>query len=450
MIRPNSYDHLRGTLTGISDRMLDAHLKLYQGYVETLNAIQSAYPMTDWGQAAAGAPAPLAAVPILGVPVASLDLRAVGPLADALAVVRREFDAKGFPPEAWPAFYLGDEDFWTTDKGTSINVPWYLANPLLWRLSNQATSTRYSFEQALRCLRHELGHAIFFAYELGSTPPWQEMFGNSNDPYKDSYNYNPMSQEHVHYLTGVTAHYPQKHPEEDWAEAFARWLDADGDWRAEFATWPFALKKLEYIETVFKPLFQQVKPTNAYRGRPTPYKSLKGTVADRLGIPRLVQPFTGQGWSEHSELLRREPYYMNAVALHELYFENLGGPGTNLTPLVFDQASIGWGSWDSYMLDFRAMMGSTGGWALTVWDTRNGCLKNILVEQHHIGVAANCPVVLAVDCWEHAYAMDYGIRKDLYIGAALKNINWDVVEGRLARAIGGSVALVPVAPSARA
>jgi hypothetical protein len=89
-------------------------------------------------------------------------------------------------------------------------------------------------------------------------------------------------------------------------------------------------------------------------------------------------------------------------------------------------------------------MGSTGGWALTVWDTRNNCLKNVLVEQHHIGVAANCPIILAVDCWEHAYAMDYGIRKDLYVGAIFKNIDWAVVESRLMRAIGGGAALTPV------
>ena len=28
-----------------------------------------------------------------------------------------------------PAYYLGEDDFWTADRAVSVNIPWYLANP---------------------------------------------------------------------------------------------------------------------------------------------------------------------------------------------------------------------------------------------------------------------------------------------------------------------------------
>ena len=42
------------------------------------------------------------------------------------------------------------------------------------------------------------------------------------------YNPNPWSRDYVRYLhrTGMY-HYAQKHPDEDWAETFAVWLDPE-------------------------------------------------------------------------------------------------------------------------------------------------------------------------------------------------------------------------------
>jgi hypothetical protein len=43
--------------------------------------------------------------------------------------------------------------------------------------------------------------------------------------------------------------YAQAHPDEDFAETFAVWLDPRSDWRKRYADWP-ALEKLEYMDTL--------------------------------------------------------------------------------------------------------------------------------------------------------------------------------------------------------
>jgi hypothetical protein len=418
--------------------MLDQHLSLYGRAVDRLNAIQTSYPLT--AEPARGP----ATSTLLAFPVRHLELSiapAVGPLKDALALVQLEFTYKTPAPAFWPTWYLGTEDFWTSDKSVRINVPWFLATAELWRLASRTQEFAYAFDQVLRCLRHELGHAVFFGYELGANPLWLAAFGDPTIPYPqrdDTLEPNTSSRGFVEYLTYAPAHYAQKHPEEAWAEAFGRWLDSGApDWRAEYAAWPEALAKLEAVDIIMQSLGGKAA-TNIYQGRPDPYTTLRGTVADRLGMPRAVQPFSGMGWAEHGELLRSEPSAYNAVTLHEFYFEQFTSVPGHPLPVFLQAVERSWGSWENFTRDLRAACGSTDGWVLVVWDLVERRPRVNLVEKHADGVMAGCPVLLAIDCWEHAYAADYGTRKDLYLAAVFRGMNWVVVESRLVR-IGAAV-----------
>jgi hypothetical protein len=77
-------------------------------------------------------------------------------------------------------------------------------------------------------LRHEAGHAFNHAYELYRTPEWRKLFGSSRKPYRDDYPFVPFSRDFVRYIPGW---YAQKHPDEDFAETFAVWLDPASRWR---------------------------------------------------------------------------------------------------------------------------------------------------------------------------------------------------------------------------
>jgi superoxide dismutase len=338
-----------------------------------------------------------------------------------------------------PAWYLGTvgDDFWTADRAISINVPWCYANPTLWRLANRGQRTAYTPDEMLRTLRHEAGHALCYAFEIWRDRGWQEVFGDSRAPYREEFTPVEGSRDFVEYLTGVRAHYAQKHPDEDWAEACACWLDPGSNWRQQYAEWPGALRKLEYVEALWQAGKMSGPAPNMYLGRREPYRLETRTVADALGIGTAEPPLvTPTGWSQHAELLRQEPEAYNAVVLHEALFAQLGrfgGPTPDAppSPRLLAEAERNWGSWESYLLDLRlCCAASDDGWALTMWDERRGKMRNAMVEGNS-AVPADCRVLLAIDTHEHAYALDYGIGKHLGIAAQMENIEWHEVWKRL-------------------
>ena len=448
-IQAVDYAHLFGRLRGISDRSLAAHLALYRKAIDRLAAIEAAYPIVEW--VAAGAPTTDATVAtLLKTPVSKLDLHAAGPLAECLAVVDADLGSRGIAFR--PAWYLGTvaDDFWTADRAVSVNIPWCFSNAILWRLANRSERTAYSPDEVTRTLRHEAAHALCYAFELWRDQGWQEIFGDSRAPYREEFAPAESSRDFVEYLTGVRAHYAQKHPDEDFAEAFACWLDPASNWRQQYASWPGALRKLEYVEACWTAgKFAGAAP-NTYLGRREPYQLETRTVAAALGIgtsePPLVTP---TGWSQHAELLRREPEAYNEVVLHEALFGQLGrfarpGEDANIyspAPMLRAEVERNWGSWESYLLDLRlCCAASDNGWALTVWDGRRGRMRNAMIEGGG-AVPAGCDVLLALDTATHAYALDYGIAKHLGIAAQFENVEWPVVAARLEVAVAPMVVL---------
>ena len=146
---------------------------------------------------------------------------------------------------------------------------------------------------------------------------------------------------------------------------------------------------------------------------------------------KTAEPSTGNySFNEFSELKRREAVAFNGSYLHQLYFENLAAPGQ--TPAAPFMAAIesSFGSWGRWVAEMRGTAASTPGWVLTTFSHVDKALHNYVVYEHHIGLPAHQEIVLALDCWEHAYMIDYGTAKPKYLDAFLDNVDWKVVGGR--------------------
>uniref|UniRef100_A0A7V6CDZ0 superoxide dismutase n=1 Tax=Thermodesulfobacterium geofontis TaxID=1295609 RepID=A0A7V6CDZ0_9BACT len=136
---------------------------------------------------------------------------------------------------------------------------------------------------------------------------------------------------------------------------------------------------------------------------------------------------------EYAELKRRLGWEWNGMRLHELYFENLGGNGvadknSKLAQKIVEQ----FGSFEAWEKDFRATGMMRGiGWVILYQDLISGRLVNFWINEHDVGHPAGCNPLLIMDVFEHAYMLDYGLKKANYIEAFFKNINWKVVESRL-------------------
>jgi Fe-Mn family superoxide dismutase len=136
---------------------------------------------------------------------------------------------------------------------------------------------------------------------------------------------------------------------------------------------------------------------------------------------------------EFAELKRRLGWEFNGMRLHEYYFDNLGGK----TPI--DVASrIGknlvesFGSVDAWEKDFRATGAMRGiGWSVLYQDSADGRLINFWINEHDVGHPASCMPLLVMDVFEHAFLLDYGLKRADYIDAFFKNIDWNAVDKRL-------------------
>ena len=140
----------------------------------------------------------------------------------------------------------------------------------------------------------------------------------------------------------------------------------------------------------------------------------------------------------YAEMKRRFGWEFDGMRLHEYYFGNMtktAKPVDQASPLG-QQFKNSFGSFDDWMKDFKATGAMRGiGWAATVWDPTAQRLYNIWVNEHDTGHLATCPIVLIMDVFEHAFMLDYGVKRADYIEAFYNAIDWNVVQGRLDHAV---------------
>ena len=139
-----------------------------------------------------------------------------------------------------------------------------------------------------------------------------------------------------------------------------------------------------------------------------------------------------QGEPEFAEMKRRLGWEWNGMRLHELYFENLGGDGDpGKAPNLMKAIEAQKGSVEACVQDFQATAAMRGiGWVVTYQDIAHGAVINQWINEHDLGHPAGLNPILVLDVFEHAYMIDYGLKRADYVAAFMKNIKWAEVEKR--------------------
>ncbi|MEK7538252.1 MAG: Fe-Mn family superoxide dismutase [Patescibacteria group bacterium] len=141
------------------------------------------------------------------------------------------------------------------------------------------------------------------------------------------------------------------------------------------------------------------------------------------------------GTPAYNELKRRFGWEWNGMRLHELYFENIKKEGSELDKkgAFAKKIAENFGSWEAWEKDFRATGALRGiGWAILSRDTETGRLFNVWINEHDGGHLAGSTPVLVMDVFEHAFMLDYGLKRADYIAAFWTAIDWDTIEKRFA------------------
>jgi len=216
---------------------------------------------------------------LLSTRIGELGLDPYESMASCFERLRKELKAHQIL--LWPDFYFGNE-WGCVNKKISISIPFYLATPELRDLEGESPTN----EELIKILRHETGHAVNYAYKLWQRKEWKETFGDFNKKYRDGYLYrvNPWSKSyvrHLHYLGDP--HYAQKHPDEDWAETFAIWLDPRSRWDVKYRNWPNALDKVSCVDRLVEEIAGQ-EALNTRRKREGAYSIIEETVSEWWGL----------------------------------------------------------------------------------------------------------------------------------------------------------------------
>src|SRR5258706_12626599 len=204
----------------------------------------------------------------LGLTIAGTDLE------PRIAQLNTELEARGLAFK--PHYYLSDEWF-TPDGVPGIAIPFYLAHP---RLATLELAQMLEVEggdpaSCMRILRHEAGHALDNAYRLQRRPTRRRIFGNPSTEYPEYYTPKPYSKSFVQHLDHW---YAQSHPDEDFAETFAVWLNPQSMWATRYAGWP-AQRKLEYMVKLMRDVSRK-RPVITSKRQVDPLPRLKKTLGE--------------------------------------------------------------------------------------------------------------------------------------------------------------------------
>jgi Fe-Mn family superoxide dismutase len=136
--------------------------------------------------------------------------------------------------------------------------------------------------------------------------------------------------------------------------------------------------------------------------------------------------------TEFAALKRDETRLLNAVYLHDLFFENSFDQSSEL----FSDMSINMSlqrdfgtldKWVASVLD--CALSCQPGWVVMGWSKMLKKFVLTTIVGHDNSVQVGLIPVLVIDMWEHSYR-DYMMDKKAYVNAMLGQINWEVVDKR--------------------
>ena len=162
----------------------------------------------------------------------------------------------------------------------------------------------------------------------------------------------------------------------------------------------------------------------------------QGYVTNTNKVLDLTNALAAEGKAatpEFAELKRRLGWEWNGMRLHEYYFGNMVKGGKALDPgsALAQKLAAEFGSVEAWEKHFRGVGAMRGiGWTALYQDPATGGLMNMWVGEHDGGHPAGGTLLLIMDVFEHAFMLDYGLKRPDYIAAFFAAIDWSVVSAR--------------------
>lgn len=124
-------------------------------------------------------------------------------------------------------------------------------------------------------------------------------------------------------------------------------------------------------------------------------------------------------------------FNLDAVKLHELYFENMTGLNNKMHGKIDDVITQTFGSYDNFKEKFKCIGLTMRGWVVFCYDSFTNDYYIYGQDSHNTEIIMNTYPIIVMDVYEHSYMIDFGIDKGAYIEAFFRNLDFKVVNNRL-------------------
>jgi len=154
-------------------------------------------------------------------------------------------------------------------------------------------------------------------------------------------------------------------------------------------------------------------------------------------LEKLADARERQDFAAINQLQKSLAFHVSGHVLHSLFWKNLGPESDGGTPegALADAIEDNFGGFDGFraQLTEAATNVQGSGWGALAWEPVG---RRLVVEQvyDHQGNVGNGTIpLLVLDMWEHAYYLQYENRKEEWVQAYWRLINWPDVADRLKR-----------------
>ena len=144
---------------------------------------------------------------------------------------------------------------------------------------------------------------------------------------------------------------------------------------------------------------------------------------------------------------RRLGFEIDGVFMHELFFENITPANTEVPEPVKAFFAKHYGTYEKFAKEVEEAGATRGvGWVAVMYDCHTDLVTTTWVEEHHLGMLAQAQPLMLIDCWEHAFILDFkSTGRGAYVKTICKHIDWDVVSKRIESATKGQLVVRCVA-----
>lgn len=171
-----------------------------------------------------------------------------------------------------------------------------------------------------------------------------------------------------------------------------------------------------------------------YQGYVNKYNEIQEKLA---GLKDEDYAKANQVFSTIRELKVELSFAWGGVVNHEIYFSHLGGNEGTANSELLKQIKKDFGSFETFKTDMKATGIAARGWVFTGWNKREERLFNYLSDSQNTYMLWGVKPIIALDTYEHAYFIDYGVNRAGYIDAFFDNLDWKKIEERFEKIISG-------------